>query len=66
MAGLAQKGGSVWSHLQIAADPSDIKTVRLGSGGARLVLAATGGVRQPEDPGYRRTSTRVWPTLTSR
>ncbi|MGH8702479.1 MAG: 2-oxoacid:acceptor oxidoreductase family protein, partial [Burkholderiales bacterium] len=38
MAGLAQKGGSVWSHLQIAADPADIKTVRLGSGGATLVL----------------------------
>ncbi len=38
MAGLAQKGGSVWSHLQIAVDPPDIKTVRLGSGGARLVL----------------------------
>ncbi|MGH8767688.1 MAG: indolepyruvate ferredoxin oxidoreductase family protein [Burkholderiales bacterium] len=38
MAGLAQKGGSVWSHLQIAADPADIKTVRLGSGGASLVL----------------------------
>jgi indolepyruvate ferredoxin oxidoreductase len=38
MAGLAQKGGAVWSHLQIAARPDDIKTVRLGSGGARLVL----------------------------
>jgi indolepyruvate ferredoxin oxidoreductase len=38
MAGLAQKGGSVWSHLQIAAQPDDIKTVRLGSGGASLVL----------------------------
>ncbi|MFO1318234.1 MAG: indolepyruvate ferredoxin oxidoreductase family protein [Burkholderiales bacterium] len=38
MAGLAQKGGSVWSHLQIAAHPDDIKTVRLGSGGARAVL----------------------------
>ncbi|MGQ0579097.1 MAG: indolepyruvate ferredoxin oxidoreductase family protein [Betaproteobacteria bacterium] len=38
MAGLAQKGGSVWSHLQIAANPTDIKTVRLGSGGASLVL----------------------------
>jgi indolepyruvate ferredoxin oxidoreductase len=38
MAGLAQKGGAVWSHLQIAAHPDDIKTVRLGSGGARLVL----------------------------
>ncbi|MEO8629006.1 MAG: indolepyruvate ferredoxin oxidoreductase family protein, partial [Betaproteobacteria bacterium] len=38
MAGLAQKGGAVWSHLQIAAHPDDIKTVRLGSGGADLVL----------------------------
>ncbi|MEO8164709.1 MAG: indolepyruvate ferredoxin oxidoreductase family protein, partial [Betaproteobacteria bacterium] len=38
MAGLAQKGGAVWSHLQIAAKPDDIKTVRLGSGGAKLVL----------------------------
>jgi len=38
MAGLAQKGGAVWSHLQIAARPEDIKTVRLGSGGAKLVL----------------------------
>ena len=38
MAGLAQKGGAVWSHLQIAASPEDIKTVRLGSGGANAVL----------------------------
>ncbi len=38
MAGLAQKGGAVWSHLQIAKHPDDIKTVRLGAGGAKLVL----------------------------
>jgi len=38
MAGLAQKGGAVYSHLQIAAHPDHIRTVRLGSGGARLVL----------------------------
>ena len=38
MAGLAQKGGAVWSHLQIAREPDDIRTVRLGSGGARAVL----------------------------
>ena len=38
MAGLAQKGGAVWAHLQVATKPEDIKTVRLGSGGARLVL----------------------------
>src|SRR5258708_15599706 len=35
MAGLAQKGGAVWSHLQIAAKPDDIRTVRLGLGGAK-------------------------------
>ena len=38
MAGLAQKGGAVWTHLQIAAHPDDIKTVRLGSGGADVVV----------------------------
>jgi indolepyruvate ferredoxin oxidoreductase len=38
MAGLAQKGGAVWSHLQIAEKPEDIRTVRLSAGGARLVL----------------------------
>ena len=38
MAGLAQKGGAVWSHLQIAPSPEDIKTVRLGFGGANAVL----------------------------
>jgi indolepyruvate ferredoxin oxidoreductase len=38
MAGLAQKGGAVWSHLQIAQRPEDIRTVRLGAGGASLVL----------------------------
>ena len=38
MAGLAQKGGAVWTHLQIAADPAHIRTVRLGSGGASLLL----------------------------
>ncbi|MGD8790328.1 MAG: indolepyruvate ferredoxin oxidoreductase family protein, partial [Burkholderiales bacterium] len=38
MAGLAQKGGAVWSHLQIAARPEDIRTARLGSGGARAMV----------------------------
>ncbi|HEX4986278.1 MAG TPA: indolepyruvate ferredoxin oxidoreductase family protein [Burkholderiales bacterium] len=38
MAGLAQKGGAVWSHLQVAAKPEDIRTVRLGLGSAKLVL----------------------------
>ena len=38
MAGLAQKGGAVWSHLQVASTPEDIKTVRLGAGGASVVM----------------------------
>ncbi len=38
MAGLAQKGGAVWSHLQIASKLEDIRTARLGSGGAKVML----------------------------
>jgi indolepyruvate ferredoxin oxidoreductase len=38
MAGLAQKGGAVWSHLQIANQPEDIRTARLGSGGAKTMV----------------------------
>jgi indolepyruvate ferredoxin oxidoreductase len=36
--GLAQKGGSVVSHLRIAASPGDITATRIASGGADLVL----------------------------
>ncbi|MHC8507838.1 MAG: indolepyruvate ferredoxin oxidoreductase family protein [Rhodospirillales bacterium] len=38
MAGLAQKGGAVVSHLKIAAEPSDINAVRIAPGGADLIL----------------------------
>ncbi|MTI10815.1 indolepyruvate ferredoxin oxidoreductase family protein [Curvivirga aplysinae] len=38
MAGLAQKGGSVTSHIQIANTPEDINAVRIAAGGAKLVL----------------------------
>ncbi|MEM8877883.1 MAG: indolepyruvate ferredoxin oxidoreductase family protein [Pseudomonadota bacterium] len=38
MAGLAQKGGSVVSHLRIAPKPEDIKTITVPAGGADLVL----------------------------
>ena len=38
MAGMAQKGGSVWSHLRFGAAPDDIKAIRVASGGADLVL----------------------------
>ncbi|MGF1608555.1 MAG: DUF6537 domain-containing protein [Kiloniellales bacterium] len=38
MAGLAQKGGAVTSHVRLAATPEDIHAVRISAGGARLVL----------------------------
>ncbi len=38
MAGLAQKGGAVTSHLKLAPRPEDISAIRVGPGGADLVL----------------------------
>jgi len=38
MAGLAQKGGSVWSHMRFGKNPEAVKTIRIASGGADLVL----------------------------
>jgi indolepyruvate ferredoxin oxidoreductase len=38
MAGLAQKGGAVQSHLRIAAKPEDIHAIRVAARGADLVL----------------------------
>lgn len=38
MAGLAQKGGAVFSHLRIAEGPEDIHAIRVAAGGADLVL----------------------------
>ena len=38
MAGLAQKGGQVASHLRIAHEPEDIKSIRIAASGADLVL----------------------------
>ncbi len=38
MAGLAQKGGAVSSHIRIANTPSDIHAIRIAAGGADLVL----------------------------
>ena len=38
MAGLAQKGGSVWSHLRFGKSPEAIKTIRIAAGGADVVL----------------------------
>jgi indolepyruvate ferredoxin oxidoreductase len=38
MAGLAQKGGAVYSHLRIAERPENIHAIRVAAGGADLVL----------------------------
>ena len=38
MAGLAQKGGAVYSHLRIAEKPEDIHAIRVAAGSAELVL----------------------------
>jgi indolepyruvate ferredoxin oxidoreductase len=38
MAGLAQKGGAVYSHIRIANVPDDIHAIRVAAGGADLVL----------------------------
>ena len=38
MAGLAQKGGAVFSHVRIAKSPQDINAIRVSAGKADLVL----------------------------
>ena len=38
MAGLAQKGGAVYSHIRIANTPDEIHAIRVAAGGADLVL----------------------------
>ncbi len=38
MAGLAQKGGAVMTHIKLADDPSKISAIRVAAGGADLVL----------------------------
>jgi indolepyruvate ferredoxin oxidoreductase len=38
MAGLAQKGGAVYSHVKLAATPDDIHAIRVAAGHADLVL----------------------------
>jgi indolepyruvate ferredoxin oxidoreductase len=38
MAGLAQKGGAVFTHVRIAHDPADIHAIRVSAGKADLVL----------------------------
>ncbi len=42
MAGLAQKGGAVLSHVQIAASPTDLNASRIAMGEANLLLGCDG------------------------
>jgi indolepyruvate ferredoxin oxidoreductase len=38
MAGLAQKGGAVYSHIRIVSSPNDLLSIHVAGGGADLVL----------------------------
>src|SRR5437764_684541 len=38
MAGLAQKGGAVYSHMRIANDPDDIHAIRVAAASAELII----------------------------
>lgn len=57
MMGLAQKGGSVTSHIVIANSPEDIATTHIAAGGAKLILgcdmvtAAASGTLDRIQPG---------------
>ena len=49
MAGLAQKGGAVFSYLRLADDPEKITSPRIVTGGADLLLAADAVVAASKD-----------------
>ncbi len=49
MAGLAQKGGAVLSHVQIAASPSGLYATRIATGEARLVIGCDAIVSASND-----------------
>ena len=49
MAGLAQKGGSVWSHVRIADSQEKLHAVRIAAGDANLVLGCDLGVTAAEE-----------------
>jgi indolepyruvate ferredoxin oxidoreductase len=49
MAGLAQKGGAVLSHVRLAWDPDEVTTPRIVTGGADLLIAADSVVAASKD-----------------
>ena len=69
MAGLAQKGGEVASHLRIAPTPDDIKSIRIAASGADLILgcdmvtASTQKVLGSIEPGRTRVVLNTYEKL---
>jgi len=49
MAGLAQKGGAVYSHVQIAPRPDQLHATRVATGAARLVIGCDSIVTTAKD-----------------
>src|SRR5690606_8536627 len=49
MAGLAQKGGAVLSHVQIANEPTDIHATRIATGEAALIIGCDAIVTSSAD-----------------
>ncbi|MBB3998956.1 indolepyruvate ferredoxin oxidoreductase family protein [Aureimonas pseudogalii] len=49
MAGLAQKGGAVLSHVRLGARPEDVTSARIAAGGADLLIAADDVVAASKD-----------------
>jgi indolepyruvate ferredoxin oxidoreductase len=65
MTGLAQKGGSVYSHIRIAARPEDIHAVRIAAGeanaviGCDMIVAASDEAIAKMQAGYTRAVVNV-------
>ncbi len=59
MAGLAQKGGAVFSYLRLADDPDKITSPRIVTGGADLLLAADAVVAASKDGAVLCDATRT-------
>ncbi len=70
-AGLAQKGGSVWSHIKIAAKPEDLRALRVSRASADLLLAcdlvvgASGEALASAAPGHTRAVVNTHETITA-
>jgi indolepyruvate ferredoxin oxidoreductase len=64
-AGLAQKGGATWSHVLIADTQEDIRTTRVSTAGANLVIACDPIVGASKETIWRMRSGRTRVALNS-